>query len=108
MTAEGQMGESCDDATVAPASAGSSSPRRRSLPRTYAELRARTDEQVQAEWNLLAGQAGGLPIEWWSDEIFRREQAKATNAMRNMTIVILICTVANAVIAGALLWLAMG
>ncbi|HVR79747.1 MAG TPA: hypothetical protein VMS99_15315 [Acidimicrobiia bacterium] len=67
------------------------------MPETYAELVAMSDKDLIEAFDTDAEHKRlGLPI--LRDELHRRELARSARAMRNLTVVILMLTLANVVL----------
>lgn len=83
------------------------------VPHSYEELTEVDDDRIVEALRHEGVHLGKVSFNFLLAEMDRREQRKATLAMlnmtrhpRNMTIALVVFTVASGVIAGALFWLA--
>ena len=83
------------------------------VPHSYEELADASDERIVEGLRYEGKHLGTVGFRFLLEEMDRREQRRATDAMlsmtrhlRNMTIALVVFTVASVVIAGVLLWIA--
>lgn len=83
-------------------------------PGTYSEIRARSKDEVIREYDMRKGSMPFHDPNFWLQEIYRRDQEEATQAMlqatksmEHLTRIITILTVGNVLLTGVAVFLAM-
>lgn len=73
-------------------------------PRTYVELQRLSDEQLAERYDAMSKDNVGARVEFYLDELARRDLARMTAQMVTLTRWIALLTVVNVVLVGGTLF----
>ena len=75
-------------------------------PRTYADLKKLTDEELMAAHDRLSAAEIGASVEYYLRELARRDVSQQTATIRRLTWVITFFTAVNVVLTAVAVWIA--